>query len=79
MAASTLSLAERLPGHDLRSFDLARLQRHGVSGAARGAQVIGVRRIHGFEFDRAVVERLPDLQFLHKSGYRYGLAGPARP
>ena len=30
--------------------------------------MIGVRRIHGFEFDRAVVEALPDLQFLHKSG-----------
>jgi phosphoglycerate dehydrogenase-like enzyme len=62
------SLADRFPGHDLNLFDSRASNATEFLERAHGAQVIGVRRIHGFEFDRALVERLPDLQFLHKSG-----------
>jgi phosphoglycerate dehydrogenase-like enzyme len=62
------SVADRWPGHELRIFDARSSTAAAFVEQARGAQVIGVRRIHGFEFDRAVVEALPDLQFVHKSG-----------
>jgi phosphogluconate 2-dehydrogenase len=62
------SVAERFPGHDVRLFDGRPPSAQAFLAQARGAQVIGVRRIHGFELERALVEALPDLQFLHKSG-----------
>jgi phosphoglycerate dehydrogenase-like enzyme len=62
------SVADRLPGHDVRIFDARSSTAAAFVEQARGALAIGVRRIHGFTFDRAVVEALPDLQFLHKSG-----------
>jgi phosphoglycerate dehydrogenase-like enzyme len=62
------AVAARLPGHDVRFFGARSSTAAAFVEQARGAQVIGVRRIHGFELDRAVVEALPDLQFVHKSG-----------
>ena len=62
------SVAARLPGHDVKSFGSRASPAADFVERAQGAQVIGVRRIHGMELDRAVVEALPDLQFVHKSG-----------
>ena len=62
------SLAERLPGHEVRIFDNRVPSAAAFVEKARGARAIGVRRVPGFEFDRALVEALPDLQFLHKTG-----------
>src|SRR5690349_13688381 len=62
------SVAARLPGHEVRVT-----QDRALSGAefleqARDAEVIGVRRLPGFTFDRAMIEGLPSLQFVHKTG-----------
>ena len=62
------SVADRLPGHDIQIFDARVSTAAGFVEQARGAQVIGVRRMHGFELDRQVVEALPDLLYVHKSG-----------
>jgi phosphogluconate 2-dehydrogenase len=62
------SVADRWPGHEVRIFDARASTAAAFLEQARGAQVIGVRRIHGFELDRSLVAALPDLQFVHKSG-----------
>src|SRR6478672_10516885 len=62
------SLAERLPEHQVRLFDNRAPSVAAFLEQARGAEVIGVRRIPGWEFDRALVEALPELRFLHKTG-----------
>ena len=62
------SVADRFPGHDVTIFADRSSTAAAFVERAQGAQAIGVRRIGGFEIDRAVVEALPDLQFLHKSG-----------
>ena len=62
------AVAERFPGHEVRISAARSSTAEAFVEQARGAQAIGVRRIAGFEIDRAVVEALPDLQYLHKSG-----------
>jgi phosphoglycerate dehydrogenase-like enzyme len=62
------SVAERLAGHEVRLFDNRAPSAVAFLEQAAGAQAIGARRIAGFEFDQALVEALPDLQFLHKTG-----------
>lgn len=62
------SVADRLPGHDVQIFGARASTATEFVERARNAQVIGVRRMHGFELDRQVVEALPDLLYVHKSG-----------
>jgi phosphoglycerate dehydrogenase-like enzyme len=62
------ALADRFPGHEVRIFGARSSTADAFLEQARGAQVIGVRRIAGLEITRPLVEALPDLQFLHKSG-----------
>lgn len=62
------AVADRFPGHEVRIFGARSSTAEAFVEQARGARAIGVRRIAGFEIDRAVVEALPELQFLHKSG-----------
>ena len=58
----------RFAPHEVRVFDNRAPSAEAFLELARGATAIGVRRIPSFEFDRRVVEALPDLQFLQKSG-----------
>ena len=62
------SVQQRLAGPEVRLVNTRALNVAAFLDRARGAQAIGVRRIHGFEFDRKLVEALPDVQFLHKTG-----------
>ena len=62
------SLAERFPGHELRFFGSSARTGAQFAEQARGAQVIGIRRMHGVQIDRATIEALPDVQYIHKSG-----------
>ena len=61
-------LADRFPDHDVKIFRDRTSTAEAFLEQARGAQVIGVRRISGFELTRPLVEALPDLQYIHKSG-----------
>ena len=71
-------MADRFPGHEVRLSAARSLTAEAFVEQARGAQVIGVRRIAGFEIDRAVVEALPGSPVPAQVGHRDGLAGPAR-
>jgi phosphoglycerate dehydrogenase-like enzyme len=52
--------------HEVRIVDTRGLSAAGFAQAAREAVAVATRRIPGWEFDRALVESLPKLQFLHK-------------
>jgi phosphoglycerate dehydrogenase-like enzyme len=60
--------ASRFPGWELKLFDYLVPSADAFVEQARDAHAIGVRRIPGWSFDRSVVERLPNLQFLQKGG-----------
>ena len=62
------SVSGRLPGHEVRLVGNRGLSAAEFLAHARGAQAIGVRRLPGFGFDRALIEGLPDLQLVHKTG-----------
>jgi phosphoglycerate dehydrogenase-like enzyme len=60
--------ASRFAGHDLRVSSYLVPSADDFVELARDATAIGVRRIPGWSCNRSVVERLPNLQFIHKSG-----------
>ena len=62
------SLAADFPGHEVRVVASRAMTAEEFREQVRDADAIGVRRVPGFDFDRALVERLPKLQFVHKSG-----------
>jgi phosphoglycerate dehydrogenase-like enzyme len=55
-----------LSQHKVKIFNTRGLSAADFVQQARDVHVIGTRRITGWEFDRAVVEALPNLQFVHK-------------
>lgn len=60
--------ASRFAGHDLRIFSYLVPSANDFVELARDATAIAVRRIPGWSCERSVIERLPNLQFIHKGG-----------
>ena len=62
------ALDGRLTGHEVRLIEKRPLSCAELVAQARDAQAIGLRRLPGIVVDRALIDALPALQFLHKTG-----------